>query len=50
MTRAGDFYQESIKDTVLMLESYGDVIAMRHYPRGRRGGRAVGEHPDHQLR
>ncbi len=34
MTRAGDFYQESIKDTVLMLESYGDVIAMRHYQEG----------------
>ncbi|MDJ0498440.1 MAG: aspartate carbamoyltransferase, partial [Acidimicrobiia bacterium] len=26
MTRAGDFYQESIKDTVHMLEFYGDVI------------------------
>jgi aspartate carbamoyltransferase catalytic subunit len=34
MTRAGDFYQESIKDTVHMLEFYGDVIAMRHYQRG----------------
>src|SRR3970040_1890639 len=34
MTRAGDFYQESIKDTVLMLESYGDVIAMRHFQEG----------------
>jgi aspartate carbamoyltransferase catalytic subunit len=34
MTRAGDFYQESIKDTVLMLESYGDVIAMRHFTEG----------------
>jgi aspartate carbamoyltransferase catalytic subunit len=34
MTRAGDFYQESMKDTVLMLESYGDVIAMRHYTEG----------------
>ena len=31
MTRAGDFYQESIKDTVHMLEYYGDVIAMRHF-------------------
>ena len=30
MTRAGDFYQESIKDTVHMLEFYGDVIVMRH--------------------
>jgi len=29
MTRAGDFYQESIKDTFRMLESYGDVIAIR---------------------
>jgi len=34
MTRAGDFYQESIKDTVHMLEFYGDVIAMRHYQQG----------------
>ena len=34
MTRAGDFYQESIKDTVHMLEYYGDVIAMRHFTRG----------------
>lgn len=34
MTRAGDFYQESIKDTVKMLEYYGDVIAMRHHVQG----------------
>ena len=34
MTRAGDFYRESIKDTVHMLEYYGDVIAMRHYEQG----------------
>jgi len=34
MTRAGDFYQESIKDTVHMLEFYGDVIAMRHFQQG----------------
>lgn len=34
MTRAGDFYQESIKDTVHMLEYYGDVIVMRHYQQG----------------
>lgn len=34
MTRAGDFYQESIKDTVRMLEFYGDVIAMRHHQQG----------------
>jgi aspartate carbamoyltransferase catalytic subunit len=34
MTRAGDFYLESIKDTVLMLEYYGDVIAMRHFQEG----------------
>jgi aspartate carbamoyltransferase catalytic subunit len=33
-TRAGDFYQESIKDTVHMLEYYGDVIAMRHFEQG----------------
>ena len=34
MTRAGDFYQETIKDTVHMLEYYGDVIAMRHFEQG----------------
>jgi aspartate carbamoyltransferase catalytic subunit len=34
MTRAGDFYQESIKDTVRMLEFYGDVIVMRHFQQG----------------
>ncbi|MDO9497720.1 MAG: aspartate carbamoyltransferase [Nocardioides sp.] len=34
MTRAGDFYQESMKDTVKMLEFYGDVIAMRHHVQG----------------
>jgi aspartate carbamoyltransferase catalytic subunit len=33
-TRAGDFYQESIKDTVHMLEFYADVIAMRHFLQG----------------
>ncbi|GMQ86015.1 MAG: aspartate carbamoyltransferase [Acidimicrobiia bacterium] len=34
MTRAGDFYQESIKDTVHMLEYYGDVLVMRHFNQG----------------
>ena len=34
MTRAGDFYQETIKDTIHMLEYYGDAIAMRHYETG----------------
>ena len=34
MTRAGDFYQETIKDTVHMLEYYADVIAMRHHQQG----------------
>jgi len=34
MTRAGDFYQESIKDTVRMLEFYGDAIVMRHFEQG----------------
>ena len=34
MTRAGDFYQESIKDTVHMLEYYGDAIVMRHFQKG----------------
>ena len=34
MTRAGDFYMESIKDTFHMLEYYGDVIAIRHFQEG----------------
>jgi aspartate carbamoyltransferase catalytic subunit len=34
MTRAGDFYQESMKDTAHMLDFYGDVIAMRHHVQG----------------
>ncbi|HUV27415.1 MAG TPA: aspartate carbamoyltransferase [Anaerolineales bacterium] len=34
MTRAGDFYQESIKDTVRMLEFYGNAIVMRHFQQG----------------
>ncbi len=34
MTRAGDWYQETIKDTVKMLEYYGDVIVMRHFQQG----------------
>jgi aspartate carbamoyltransferase catalytic subunit len=34
MTRAGDFYQESIKDTIHMLEFYADVIVMRHFQQG----------------
>nr|MBN1229163.1 aspartate carbamoyltransferase [Anaerolineae bacterium] len=34
MTRAGDFYQEGIQDTVKMLEYYGDIIAMRHFQQG----------------
>jgi aspartate carbamoyltransferase catalytic subunit len=34
MTRAGDFYQESLADTVRMLQNYGDVIAMRHHRQG----------------
>src|SRR5512142_3500598 len=34
MTRAGDFYQESIKDTFHMLEYYADVNAIHHFPQG----------------
>ena len=34
VTRAGDWYQESIKDVVRMIECYGDVIAMRHFQKG----------------
>ena len=62
MTRAGDFYQESIKDTVKMLEYYGDVIVMRHYQQGApheaanwasipiiNGGDGWGEHPTQIL-
>ena len=50
MTRAGAFYQESIKDTVHMLEYYGDVIAMRHFQQGAPHEAAMGVGPDHQLR
>ncbi len=62
MTRAGDFYQESIKDTVKMLEFYGDVIVMRHFLQGApqeaakwasipviNGGDGWGEHPTQIL-
>ena len=62
MTRAGDFYQESIKDTVKMLECYGDVIVMRHFQQGApheaakwasipiiNGGDGWGEHPTQIL-
>ena len=34
MTRAGDFYQESIRDTFGMLEFYGDAIVLRHFQQG----------------
>ena len=62
MTRAGDFYQESVKDTVKMLEFYGDVIVMRHFQQGApkeaaewasvpiiNGGDGWGEHPTQIL-
>jgi len=62
MTRAGDFYQESIKDTIKMLEFYGDVIVMRHFQQGApheaarwasvpiiNGGDGWGEHPTQIL-
>ena len=62
MTRAGDFYQETIKDTVKMLEFYGDVIVMRHFEKGApheaakwasipiiNGGDGWGEHPTQIL-
>ncbi len=62
MTRAGDFYQESIKDTVKMLEFYGDVIVMHHFQQGApheaakwasipiiNGGDGWGEHPTQIL-
>ena len=62
MTRAGDFYQESIKDTVKMLEFYGDAIVMRHFQLGApheaakwasipiiNGGDGWGEHPTQIL-
>jgi aspartate carbamoyltransferase catalytic subunit len=62
MTRAGDFYMESIKDTFKMLENYGDVIVMRHFQKGApheaakwvsvpiiNGGDGWGEHPTQIL-
>ena len=51
MTSAGDFYQETIKDTVHMLEYYGDVyVRDAPLPAGRaaRSGK-VGLGPGHQL-
>ena len=62
MTRAGDFYMESIKDTFKMLECYGDVIVVRHFQKGApheaakwvnvpiiNGGDGWGEHPTQIL-
>lgn len=62
MTRAGDWYQEGIKDTVKMLEFYGDVVVMRHFQKGApheaakwssvpiiNGGDGWGEHPTQIL-
>jgi len=62
MTRAGDWYQESLKDTVKMFEFYGDVIVMRHFQKGApheaakwasipiiNGGDGWGEHPTQIL-
>lgn len=62
MTRAGDFYQESLKDTARMLEYYGDVAVMRHFQQGAphevakwasipiiNGGDGWGEHPTQIL-
>jgi aspartate carbamoyltransferase catalytic subunit len=62
MTRAGDFYQETIKDTIKMLEFYGDVVVMRHFQQGApreaakwasvpiiNGGDGWGEHPTQIL-
>jgi len=62
MTRAGDFYMESIKDTFKMLEHYGDVIVTRHFQKGApheaakwvsvpiiNGGDGWGEHPTQIL-
>ena len=51
MTRAGDWYQESIKDTVKMLEFYGDVIVMRHFQQGAPQEAAKwAQRADHQRR
>jgi aspartate carbamoyltransferase catalytic subunit len=62
MTRAGDYYMESMKDTIHMLEYYGDVIVMRHFEQGApaeaarwssvpviNGGDGWGEHPTQVL-
>jgi len=62
MTRAGDFYQETVKDTIKMLEFYGDVVVMRHFQQGApheaakwasipiiNGGDGWGEHPTQIL-
>jgi len=50
MTRAGDFYQESIQGHGQDAGFYGDVIVMPISSRARRTSREMGEHPDHQRR
>jgi aspartate carbamoyltransferase catalytic subunit len=62
MTRAGDFYQESVEDTGKMLESYADVVVIRHPREGApaemaraieipviSGGDGYNEHPTQAL-
>ncbi len=50
MTRAGDFYQETIKGLGQDDGFYGDVIVMPISSRARRTSREMGELPDHQRR
>lgn len=62
MTRAGDFYQESLGDMAHMLSQYGDVIVIRHPATGAaaelarhasvpviNGGDGWGEHPTQSM-
>jgi aspartate carbamoyltransferase catalytic subunit len=62
MTRAGDFFQESLEDTARMIESYADVVVIRHPKEGApedvasaigipviNGGDGYNEHPTQGL-
>jgi len=62
VSRAGDYYKETLKDTISMVNQYADVIAMRHPERGAaaeaashadipviNGGDGNNEHPTQAL-
>lgn len=62
MTRAGDFYEETLDDTIKMVSAYADVIVMRHFVTGAateaatytevpiiNGGDGYNEHPTQAM-